>query len=825
MAMILRALSKRFPIVLVGAIVVGCGGGSSSPPTEPNETFACQGNVSDPRGDSTPLPGGPGPSGNVAPLDICAPPGTALSTNVTHCQTKCQSALSTYATLIDATLPAGTPQVTVSQLTCNISNVSVLLSDCPNTDPPGIPDPLFAGGPAQYVANLSGNVNIAVNTNTVLGTVSQNPGTSGQLAYTILPLDLACPPQGCQLLVTNFALAVNNFELSANVLGVTLFDHKVTNMTIQNVGWITGTWQPNGQFSIPAQGADAVVTLNDNGTHESFDRLNANAITGTINPGAGTVSFDTFSQVDSDTTLTVSNLSGANFVSPPVAVITLPTTIECNQTNAAAVTLDGTASTAPNNDLHFFTWTVNGGAPLSGATVPAVLSLGENNVALEVFNSAFGIGLADEEVNVVDTTPPTIQVVQPVTDTICDPTSQVATVAVPTATDICSPTVAVTGAVISINGVTLTTPIPLQSGSAQLPPGTIVIQWTATDQSGNVAVTTQTLTLRPAIEASDWIALGPKSSVTLPSGAGFAMIGNTGPGNVHLHSQAQTGSILSQGPVVLDERSVVHGDVESAKTVRKHASSTVTGTISANATVPLPAGRDLSSVVFPSSNNGPIDVEPHQSQTPAPGAFSFVRVAEHATLVLTAGTYFVEELDLQEGSRLNLDQSGGPVSLFVHKAMNYDGQIASIAGSPGGFLLGYAGDDPLEIGTPFLAGTLVAPNADVKIPSHEHSTGFTGELFAKRIETDEDATVVCDPVGLSAQQVGLPITNMLVLRKDAPATSAPLEAPSAPQSATGGGCNVASNGASDLNWVAISGLGAAIALWFARRRGGTALRP
>src|SRR5579859_3041256 len=115
--------------LLVGTLGAACGGGNhSNPPVEPNVTFACVGNVSDASGDSTPLPGGT--SGTVAPLKKCAPASTTFSELVTECTTKCQNALSTYAQLINASLPPGTPPVQANQLTCNITNVTRAANDC-----------------------------------------------------------------------------------------------------------------------------------------------------------------------------------------------------------------------------------------------------------------------------------------------------------------------------------------------------------------------------------------------------------------------------------------------------------------------------------------------------------------------------------------------------------------------------------------------------------------------------------------------------------------------------------------------------------------------
>ncbi len=127
---------------------------------------------------------------------------------------------------------------------------------------------------------------------------------------------------------------------------------------------------------------------------------------------------------------------------------------------------------------------------------------------------------------------------------MCNPSGQSATVTVPVATDVCSPTVTVTGAITSVNGQPASPPIPItqtgQTGTVTLPPGTDVITWTATDQSGNVSTVTQTLTVRPGVEANGSISIDNGATVATPGG-GFAAIGNTGTGLVQLSTTATTG--------------------------------------------------------------------------------------------------------------------------------------------------------------------------------------------------------------------------------------------------------------------------------------------
>ncbi len=761
-------------VVVLAGLSASCGGSNSAPPAEPNQQIACDVLLTDPGqpSDNSVFPMIP----QQEPL-ACVPPNSSAAAIDAKCTSKCMSQLSTYAAFINANDNPPTAVIVgtggIVDLTCTVEPVTLPSSPmgCPNTDPPGQPEPLFSGGPAQYVADLSGDLSLSVATGTIAGTVGFGPfAMSGEIAYAIAPIDRNCPPAGCQLLITSLNLQAPAFTASKSItipsptfpipptITITLFSDTVSNLTIQNVGWIAGTWQPNGKFQIPANTARAVLNFVNNGSAVSFDQFNTNALTGTIDPIAGTVSFDSFPQTLNDTTVTINPLSGSNVSVPPIAVITLPTTVQCNETNAAAVTLDASASSAPGDSLHFITWQVNGGLPIAG-NVPtsAALNLGTNNVLLNVFNSGLAVGIADETVTVVDTLPPTFAPLPAtITQTLCNPATQLTVVPIPTATDICSPTVTVTGAVVSSNGSALTTPIPIVNGSVSLPPGVNVIQWTAADQSGNVATTEQTLTVRPGIEANGTISIDNDAIVRLPNGTP-SVVANTGTGQVSIGVTATTGNVLTEGSVFLASRANVQGSIQAAGTLNEQPPVTVTGTITTGAHVPLPAGPTLAGIIFPSPLGAPIDLEPGAVRSLAPGTYTSIAVKSRAVLTLSTGVYFVGSLDLEPQAFLDLNQAAGPVQLYVQSSIIDRGQIQSISGTAGGFVLGYAGKSTFFVQSPFLAGTLIAPNADVVISSLG-SNAFTGELFAQSYEVQPDATVTCDTTGSAQPGASSPLS-------------------------------------------------------------------
>src|SRR5215831_3061408 len=199
----LRLVGLGLCIVVTATACGDNSGGGSPQPTEPNVGFECKGTVSDGAGDTILLPTG---ASGVPALDICDPQDISAADAVT----KCTDMLQSYADFINNMTGK---MIMVSQLTCNIAQFEQINSDCPNMDPPGIPDPPFSGGPSQYVANLTGNLHFAVNVDVEVTsfTVSADSPTSGQVGYTIVPLDRVCPPQGCALLMTSLTAAVADF--------------------------------------------------------------------------------------------------------------------------------------------------------------------------------------------------------------------------------------------------------------------------------------------------------------------------------------------------------------------------------------------------------------------------------------------------------------------------------------------------------------------------------------------------------------------------------------------------------------------------------------
>ena len=101
--------------------------------------------------------------------------------------------------------------------------------------------------------------------------------------------------------------------------------------------------------------------------------------------------------------------------SPPSARIAAESSVECDRTGGALVTLDGSASDAPAGGIVAYEWIRDPGAPGetplgTGPIVSAFLPLGASTVELRVTDSAGQIGTARTSITVEDTTPPELAV-------------------------------------------------------------------------------------------------------------------------------------------------------------------------------------------------------------------------------------------------------------------------------------------------------------------------------------------------------------------------------------------------------------------------------
>lgn len=220
-------------------------------------------------------------------------------------------------------------------------------------------------------------------------------------------------------------------------------------------------------------------------------------------------------------------------------------------------------------------------------------------------------------------------------------------------------------------------------------------------------------------------------------------VANAGTDAAVLATGARTGDVWSVGEVRLAPTSRVDGTVRTAGVAISRASDAiVTGeTLTEQSLSPLSRKAWL---VSPPSFFSPVAPNPgaNQTATLAPGAYQSVIVRAGATLLLKTGTYYAKSFTMASGSKVRLDQSAGPVYLYVLSALSFAGTVTATDGGRPKLLVGYLGAASVTVQSPF-RGTLVAPAAEVTLA--KTATAHEGAFLAARLATEAGARISLVP--------------------------------------------------------------------------------
>lgn len=138
----------------------------------------------------------------------------------------------------------------------------------------------------------------------------------------------------------------------------------------------------------------------------------------------------------------------------------------------------------------------------------------------------------------------------------------------------------------------------------------------------------------------------------------------------------------------------------------------------------------------PSTND--VTVYQGGSAPVAPGAYRSIIIYSGGTATMSTGTYYLSKLDLEPSSKLLIDQTAGPVLIYISDVLIHRGSISSTSGAMPEVLLGYLGTSEAVIESLF-RGAIVSPNAQITI----RAVGAThvGYFAGKSISLDAHANV------------------------------------------------------------------------------------
>jgi len=431
-------------------------------------------------------------------------------------------------------------------------------------------------------------------------------------------------------------------------------------------------------------------------------------------------------------------------VTPPVVDAGADQTVECTSPSGATVTLTASATDPETGIIGNLIWSVPMGpapapSPIDASPTTATAPIGPTTYQVSAANGASLVGTDAVTVTVTDTTPPVPSPVTGITVNGCQ-TSNVITLTAPAATDVCSTPadVHVTGSVIQSNGIPLVPPTTIPtSGAVTLPPGSYVIRWTAVDHAGLSASVDQTVDVAACLSVGQSMAMGDRSQL-FDAGGQSAILLNYGAGTVDVNFKAKVGSIVSGGPVVLRDQAVVSGTIRTAATVTQIGHPTVTGPITEHATLALPPPPTITNP-WPTTNKGPVTLEPNQSKSITPGTYTTVNVKTGAKLTLGAGTYFMDSLYVEPQSTVKL---GGATTIEIRNTFIHRGAFRNNANALAPVAIRYRGTASIPMEAAFI-GSVLAPNATLTM-GISGALEFHGQFFARRIELRPDVRLFAE---------------------------------------------------------------------------------
>lgn len=200
------------------------------------------------------------------------------------------------------------------------------------------------------------------------------------------------------------------------------------------------------------------------------------------------------------------------------------------------------------------------------------------------------------------------------------------------------------------------------------------------------------------------------------------------------------GDLSAVSDILIKGKNTIEGSVVTGGKLRLFDHPVITGTSSEE---PVPsilqpdrvfkAGRKDFSV--PKRGSGSLE----------PGSYGKVEAKDHATLKLFAGDYFIEFLDLDKGSTLILDVTGGPVNINVTDKIEFSKYIevkVEPHGQAGSSFVSFTTlqHRKLEVERgAFVQGYLFAPNTLIEFSK---GSRFRGSAVAKAILVEDNVPFV-----------------------------------------------------------------------------------
>ena len=205
---------------------------------------------------------------------------------------------------------------------------------------------------------------------------------------------------------------------------------------------------------------------------------------------------------------------------------------------------------------------------------------------------------------------------------------------------------------------------------------------------------------------------------------------NRGPGGGH-------GNLCAGDDVDIARDNALYGDAMAGDDMHNHG--TIYGSVMEGGSV-VPVALPMLAPFSAGSND--VEVPKNGSMTLTPGTYGKVEVERGGSLYLSSGSYYVEELDGDKNSHIEIDVTNGPVTVYITDDFELgESALVSIVGG-GSRDVTFKSIQTKKIDLSryaSLSGTVIAPHAKFNAMSYVY---FRGAIYARDIEFGNGVTAL-----------------------------------------------------------------------------------